>query len=485
VLLCDEPTGNLDSVSTESVLDLLDDLHGTGITLMVITHDPNVARRARLLLTMHDGRISAAADRGAAGPVGTAAATPAAPPAGSSPLKSKLRLIDLATEAWAGLLQRPGRTALTMLGTLLGIAALVTILGLTSTAAGQIGNQFSALDATEATAIYVGPAGSLGSFLDPGPRLARLHGLIQAGIWWQAPDDISPIQVATEPGVDSATAANVSVSAASPGLLEAVQARASSGTLYNSFHERTDQKVALLGSVAATALGITSVTGQPAVFLDGTGYTVIGILAANSRLPPLDLSVVIPASDALREFGPPDSSSPAEIYMRTRVGAAPLVAQQAPAALDPRDESAFTAEAAPNPTTLASGIDATVSHLLLGLAGIAIIVGAFGIANATLVAVIERTAEIGVRRALGARRWHICCQFLAESGAVGLVGGLIGAAIGVVVVVSYAILRHWTAVLPSAYAFLAPPAGAVIGLIAGAYPAFRAARIEPSAALRR
>jgi putative ABC transport system permease protein len=118
------------------------------------------------------------------------------------------------------------------------------------------------------------------------------------------------------------------------------------------------------------------------------------------------------------------------------------------------------------------------------LAIVSLVVGAIGIANVTLVTVMERTAEIGLRRAVGARRRHIAVQFLGESAAIGLVGGVIGAAVGLIVVVSVSASKGWTPVLDPWMPLAAPPIGAMVGLIAGLYPAIRAARLEPVEALR-
>lgn len=119
------------------------------------------------------------------------------------------------------------------------------------------------------------------------------------------------------------------------------------------------------------------------------------------------------------------------------------------------------------------------------LAGICLVIGAVGIANTTLVAVLERTGEIGLRRALGARGRHITLQFLAESGALGALGGLVGTSIGTVTVVAMAVVRDWTPVIHPATVVAAPAIGLVTGVLAGLYPAWRASRIQPAEALRR
>ena len=279
-------------------------------------------------------------------------------------------------------------------------------------------------------------------------------------------------------------ARGLDVYAVSPGALRAAHTPVLAGALFDEFHERRAERVALLGAAAAAQLGISRLDSQPAVFVGNDAYTVIGIVGSPQRLPQAGLGVLIPAATAVARYGVPSPDDPAKMLVETRLGSAQLVAGQLPLALRPDAPRLLEAAAPPDPRTLRDSVTADVDSLFLLLAGLALVIGAVGIANTTLVSVMERAAEIGLRRALGARRRHIALQFVAESGVLGLLGGLAGASIGVLTVVFVALARGWTAVLDPVAVFPAPLVGAVVGLLAGAYPAMRAASIEPVEALR-
>lgn len=167
-----------------------------------------------------------------------------------------------------------------------------------------------------------------------------------------------------------------------------------------------------------------------------------------------------------------------------RVGAASVVGQQVPYALRPEAMDSLKVSTPPDPRQLQERVGGDLGALFLGLAGITLLVGAFGIANSTTVSVMERVPEVGLRRALGARPVHIAAQFVGESSVLGLIGGLIGTPVGIGVVVAVCAIRQWTAVMPS-WLLVTPLVGLFTGLIAGIYPAMRAARVEPVTALQR
>ncbi|NUR28999.1 MAG: ABC transporter permease [Catenulispora sp.] len=423
-------------------------------------------------------------------------------PASRTPIEpSRLRLRDLGSESLAGLVQRPARTLLTMLGTILGVGAFVAILGLTSTAGGQISSAFSVLAATQVDVQDAGgppgdPSGPAATSVDHFPadadaRIERLNGTVHAGVWWkvQRPGGDPNVTVSANPptNVSGAGAKDspVSVFAASPEALAAMGPTVKAGRLFDTFHAGRAEHVVLVSDSAARRLGVSRLDAQPAIFINSVPYSVLGIYSDLQREPDLLLGVIIPTTTANKTFGPPTRDSPAHMLIETKLGAAGLIASQAALALSPEHPEHFKVIPPPDPHTLKDHVTGDLNALFLLLAGITLVIGAVGIANTTLVSVLERIGEIGLRRSLGARPRHIAWQFLTESTVVGALGGLIGTALGLGVVVVVALAKHWTAILDPATVLPAPLIGAAVGLLAGAYPSLRAARIEPVEALRR
>ncbi|MEV0897787.1 ABC transporter permease [Actinoplanes sp. NPDC049802] len=393
---------------------------------------------------------------------------------------------DLIGEALAGILQRPGRSLLTCLGTVLGVGAFVAVLGLTATASGQIGSRFNALVATEVT---VEDSGKTDPDLVPTPfppdadaRLARVNGVVGGGVYWPVPAAGAPVRAA--PVGDAAMGRNIPVMAVTPGLFTAVAPRMTAGRTFDAYHEGAGAQVAVLGAGIARQLGITSLSTRPAVFIGEVPYRVIGIADQVRRMPALLLTVMIPSGSAPVIGAAPGDERP-KMLIATELGAARQVAAEVPRALRPDAPDTLTALPPPDPRELRDEVDGDLGSLFLMLAGVCLVIGAVGIANTTLVAVLERVGEIGLRRSVGARGIHIAAQFLAESGVLGALGGLFGCSIGVVAVVTTAAVKGWTPIAEPLTVALAPLIGLAAGLLAGAYPAYRAARIEPVEALRR
>ncbi len=397
-----------------------------------------------------------------------------------------MRARDLGSEAFAGLFSRPGRMALTMAGTVIGLGALVATLGLSRTAGNQIVGRFDALAATE---IVVRPrvgattAGSAVSAIpwDAPSRLGRLNGVAAAGNLSVL--DVGTRLVAASPRSDptNPTRFKLTVTAASPGAFAAVRADVRVGRLFDEGHSIRGDRVAVLGPNAARRLRINRLDLQPAITIGDDVYLVIAILDTVARQPDLLGAVIIPEGTAAALYR---LNHPGFVVVDCEIGAAPLLNRQIPVALRPDNPRALRVQAPPEPQRVRDGVNSDLNLLFLILGAVSLLVGSIGIANVTLVSVMERTGEIGLRRALGATRSHITAQFLAESTTLGFVGGIIGASCGTLVVVAVSALQSWTPVHDPLVPLFAPLLGAATGLISGSYPALRAGRLVPVDALR-
>jgi hypothetical protein len=398
-----------------------------------------------------------------------------------------MELRDLLSESAAGLMARPSRVALTVLGTVIGVAALVATLGLSKTAGNQITGRFDAVAATDVVVTPVPAAQRAGGAAvnvipwDAEARMKRLNGVKQAGTLGEV--NVRGQLVRSVPINDpqGQTEIQLPVRAASAGLWGAVRAELVAGRLPDAGHDERGDRVAVLGMNAARRLGITNLDQQPAIFIGDRLYQVIGLVGGVRRQVSLLGSLTIPNGTARSEFG---LASPSSVQIETEIGAVELIVRQAPPALNPTDPSLLRVAAPPDPEQLRGNVQNDLNALFLLLGGVSLLVGALGIANVTLVSVLERVGEIGLRRALGAARRHIAAQFLIESTVMGLLGGIVGTSLGILVVVGVAASRTWTPVLDPLIPLAAPLVGGLIGLLSGTYPSLRAARLEPVEALR-
>jgi putative ABC transport system permease protein len=389
----------------------------------------------------------------------------------------RLHLYDIFRLAGYGLGARPTRVVLSALGIAIGIAAMLAVVGISTSSRAELNRLLNALgtnllSAEPGTSIF-GEAATL-----PDESIAMLE-RIAAVEMVTALGRIPDARVYRNDKIPSAESGGISVYAARLNLLETVGGTVASGTWLN---EATAQyPVVVLGAKAAERLGIGRVHVGMQVWLGGQWFTVIGILEPIPLVPSLDLAALV-------------GWQAGERYLDTEGEITTLYVRAAPGAVEGvRSILARTANpAAPNEVNVSRPSDAlaaeaaaesTFTGLLLGLGAVALLVGGIGVANTMVISVLERRAEIGLRRSQGATRGHIRVQFLGEAFLLSLLGGGAGVVLGYGVTAVYATLQGWPTVVPLWVIAGGLLATLLIGGVAGLYPAIRAARIAPTEAL--
>lgn len=404
------------------------------------------------------------------------------------PAADRYSFVDLLIEATSDLGTRPARLLMTLAGTILGIGALVATIGFAQTTAGQLARQFDAFAATQliaspATAQTAGGDSVATTRLpwDAVDRIERLAGVEQAAMISDV--DLGSGTLTAVPVNDPSAPASAPprLFASSAGLVDTLEGRIVHGRLFDDGHDLRRDRVAVLGSRLAERLGITRVDSQPSIFIDGLPYAVLGVFDGVQQRAELLDGVLIPTGAARDDFG---LGAPGEVQARIAVGAGPPLADQSALALAPDAPETIDVAAPQGRSDLAADVQADVNLIFVVLSVIVLLAGGVGIANVTMLSVMERTGEIGLRRAIGATRRQIASQFIAESVVIGILGGLLGATAGVFAVLVIAVSQGWTPVITPWVAGSGVLLGAVVGLLAGGLPARRAAGVEPVTALR-
>ncbi|MDX6738308.1 ABC transporter permease [Actinocorallia sp. A-T 12471] len=399
-------------------------------------------------------------------------------------------VLDIARESVEAILGRRVRSLLTVAGVAFGVLALVATVGLTSTAAAQVSSRFDALKATRVTVegfTADGPSettadGLLAPLVAPEAltRVGGLNGVVSAGTVAVSRDALPPVSKAG--GRPSSAAVETAVMAVSPGAFDALGVEVVQGRALDPVHERERHRVVVLGDIAARTLGVDRVDGRSIVSIAGVPYLLVGIVTTPDFDSQAPLSAIVPAWVARDPWSRLAFGDP-YVVIRTKAGAARQVGAEAKVALDPDRPGRLVAQVPPDPEQLRASVETDTRALFLAMAAVSLLIGAIGIGNTTLVAVLERRHEIGLRRAVGATRRSILTQFLCESGTLGLLGGAAGTLAGLDLTVGIALARDWTAAIPPWLIPAGPFTGLCVGLAAGAYPATKAAHLEPAQAL--
>jgi len=366
---------------------------------------------------------------------------------------------------------------LSALGIAIGIAAMVAVVGISSSSREELNQRLAALGTNLLT---VAPGQTIEGQNATLPKdaesmIARIGPVTAVS----ATGKVNGARAYRTDQIPKAETNGLSVLAARVSLPPTVGATVRSGVWLNGATGR--YPAAVLGAAAADRLGVGRPSPHAGILVGGEPFTVIGVLDPVALAPELNTAVLVGwdiATDALRFDGHATT-----VYTRSRESQVEAVRAVLAATANPQAPGAVAVSKPSDFLAARRAADATLNGLLLGLGAVALLVGGVGVANTMVISVLERRAEIGLRRALGATRGQVRLQFLAESLLLSALGGVGGVLLGVAVTTGYAAYQAWPTVVPAWATAGALAATVLIGGVAGLYPAIRAARLAPTEAL--
>jgi putative ABC transport system permease protein len=387
-------------------------------------------------------------------------------------IPARLHASDLLRLGGSGLRSRPLRATLSALGIAIGIAAMVAVVGISSSSQANLDRALAALGTNMLSVspgnTMFGEAATLpDDALDMIKRIAPVTAASAVGT-------LRNTSVYRTDQVPKGETRWLSLLAAHLDLLKTVGVTIAQGTWLNAATDRYPAVV--LGATAAQRLG-----NVPSVYIDGRWYRVIGVLNSVPLASELDSAVLIgwPAAKSYLSF----DGHATTIYTRSVESQVENVQAILAATANPESPDQVNVTV-PSPVLKAKqAAKSAFNALLLGLGAVALLVGGIGVANTMVISVLERRAEIGLRRSLGAPRGQIRTQFVTESLLLSLLGGAGGVLAGFAVTGIYATTQSWPTVVPLWAIGGGVGATLVIGAVAGLYPAIRAARLAPTEAL--
>ena len=494
IILADEPTGNLDSVSEKEILKILKDLNNKGITIIVVTHEEEVGALAKRRIRMRDGVISS--DERLEPRVNLA---PLSAPSAAVATKTSFsvnswigEVLEHFRQGLQSLAANKVRTALSMLGILIGVAAVVAMLAIGNGAQKAIEAQLASLGSNllvlrpgsvRVNGVSVGAGGSSRLSLDDNVAIEQRI----AGVHRTSPTVSGNVQVTFQDKNWS-----TQVIGAAPYFAEMHASEPVIGRFYTLEENQSHSRVAVVGATVVRQLfGDKNPIGE-FIKINKVIFQVIGVLpekGANGYRDQDD-QILVPVITAMkRVLGKlyADSidievSPTADInVVQDQIVKLMMSRHRVPLSVG---EDSFQVRNMADIQAALSESSKTMSMLLASIAAISLLVGGIGIMNIMLVSVTERTREIGLRKAVGARRGDILSQFLIESVAVSAVGGLIGIFFGWAITMVLSSLAGWPTSISISSVVLAFVFSASIGMIFGVYPARKASKLNPIDALR-
>ena len=491
MIFADEPTGNLDSVSEKEIIKILKQLNDSGITIVIVTHEEEIGHQAKRLIRMRDGVV--VSDERLSEFKPALLETTSSSNLSTAELKHSFwDFADYFKQGFKTLMANKIRTGLSMLGILIGVAAVVTMLALGRGAQKAIEEQLS----------------SLGSnLLVIRPGSVRVAGVTQesGAANRLSYEDIALMKnrISTLKSVSAQVTGRVQVTAQAKNWNTMVQGNSPSwaemhtsvpelGRFFTEDENQSRARVAVIGATVQRELFGTQIPIGEMIKINKVNFQVIGVLPTKGATGWRDQDdvIIIPVLTAMRRLLGRDNleTIEAEIDLPENIDSAQdsiasLLAGQHKIPVSQQDDAFQIRNMADIQAALQKSSE-TMSLLLSSIAAISLLVGGIGIMNIMLVSVTERTREIGLRKALGARAQDILAQFLSESVVVSVVGGFMGIVLGWLMTTMLSALSGWATSVSIESILLSFLFSAFIGIVFGVYPAKKASDLNPIDALR-
>jgi putative ABC transport system permease protein len=388
----------------------------------------------------------------------------------------RLRLRDLGRVSSVGIRTRKLRAGLSAVGIAIGVAAIVAVLGLSSSSQAGLLNEIDRLG-TNLLTVSAGSDVSGDEVSLPADSPAMIGRI--TGVTDVEATAVIDVPVYRNPLIDDVNTNSIAVLATSPELLPAVGTAVADGRFLND--ATAAHPTVVLGAAAAQRLGVDHVVPGARVLLGDRWFYVVGILEPAPLAPEIDTAVLVgmSAAEQLLDY----DGHPSTIYVRTDTDQVTDVRPLLAPTTNPAEPSGVSVSRPSDALVARAKAQSALNSLFLGLGAISLLVGSVGVANIMVISVLERRSEIGLRRALGATKGHIRIQFLSEAILLSLLGGVVGITVGVAATVVYATTKDWAIVIPTVAWAGGFGAAILIGAVAGLMPALRAARMSPTEAL--
>ncbi|HJX68105.1 MAG TPA: ABC transporter permease [Candidatus Limnocylindrales bacterium] len=398
-----------------------------------------------------------------------------------------MKITDLIGLAFSRLGTGKMRAALTMLGVIIGVASVVALVSVAQGATKGISDRLQSLGTNLLTVSpgFTSTGATRGGFgtattltIDDANALVQLDG-VQA---------IAPELTTNKLVIAGTQNETARVVGTTPGYVSVFANDMWVGSFLNQASVDNKLRVAVIGATTADNLSLTETSVGSTIYIGGLPFDLIGILQPKGGTSSTDDQVLIPLSTAHELFVGSNSVSAIGVSAANQ-DVISTVSAEITATLEQRhgittgvDDFSIATQAQLLGTV--SGVSDTLTLLLAGIASISLLVGGIGIMNIMLVSVRERTREIGIRKAIGARGRDILSQFLVEALALSLAGGLIGVGLGVVASYGIGVYAGWGFVFNPVTVVVAVLFSLIVGIVFGVWPASQAARLDPVVALR-